>query len=172
MFFRVNRHLVALLCFGLQSYIRAKSVQVVTFKTNNAPVHDHGEKPSVNTLTKTKEISFCFRHMPRYHRRFSLIKTDEIELVLRGSENKHVYNLVFKSLNGNTPRISRMMPFSFQPGSFQPGKWFSHCFSMKFSQLKQSLTFILDGQKCFEKTFSVKEEHWLYYKNKPTLPKL
>ena len=169
MFFRVNRHLVALLCFGLQSYISAKSVQVITFKTNNTPVHDHGEKPSVNTLTKTKEISFCFRHMPRYHRQFWLIKTDEIELYLRGSENKHVYNLVFESLNANTSKINRMMPFC---GSFHPGKWFSHCFSMKFSQLKQSLTFILDGQKCSEKTFSVKEVHWLHYKNKPKLPKL
>ena len=170
MFFTVNKHLVVLLYIGLQSYINAKSVPVIIFKTSNVSIHSDEKMLFKDTLAKTKEMSFCFRLMPRYHRRFSLLKTYQLKLLLRGSENKHVYNLNFEPLHANaTSRISRMMPFC---GSFKPGKWFSHCFSMKFFQLKQKLTFFLDGEKCFDEIFPLNESQSLYYRNQPRLSEL
>ena len=169
MLFGVNRHFITLLFLGLQNFVIAKFVPVITFKTNNVSLHSVEKIPSNQPLEKAQELSFCFRLMPRYHRRFSLIKTDQLELFLRGSENKYVFNLNFEPINGSSNGFSRMMPFC---GTFQPGKWFSLCISIEFFELKQNLAFFLDGKKCFDEIFSVTETHWMYYRSNQQLPEL
>ena len=84
---------VVLFKLSLLTFITGKKVQVIRFRNDNASLQKTKKRTGVNNLSTTNEISFCFKIMPHFHRTFAIIKTEQLELWVRGSEKRYVWNI-------------------------------------------------------------------------------
>ena len=143
----------------------ATSVEVIDFNTDYIPPHapaysEAGEKYSIST----RELTICFRYMPRYNYGYTLIKTKQLLLHLR--ENEGFFNLNPLNPASSNEVYSRMVPFG---ESCVPGKWISLCLSMKLTNQTQHLKVYQNGKLSWNKTYSDGEFGVVYYKKVTSL---
>ena len=159
---------VALFHLSLLTFITARKVQVIRFRNDNASPQKTKKRSVVNNLSTTSEISFCFKIMPRFHRTFAIFKTEQLELWVRSSEKKYMWNINYVPLDATQSyhKIARMLPFC---QSWQPGKWFSLCLSMGFIERFHKVKFYVNGESCLNQTYQVEETKLIHYNKKPLL---
>ena len=152
-----------LLCFFVCHL--ASSVQVIDFNTDYIPPNaqafsEAGDKDSIST----RELTICFRFMPRYNYGYTLIKTKQLLLHLR--ENEGFFNLNPLNPASSNEVYSRMVPFC---DSCVSGKWISMCLGMKLTNQTQYLKVYQKGKLCWNKTYSDGEFGAVYYKKSSSL---
>ena len=131
-------------------YDLGSCVQVIDFHTDYNPPDAQGN-PETGVLgtIPTRELTICLRFMPRYSYTYTLIKTKQLQLVLR--ENEGFFNLNPPNPTTSNEVYSRMFPFC-KPRV--PGKWVSLCFSMKLNSKTQHLKVYQNSMLCWNKTYS------------------
>ena len=163
-----SKKLILILFIFSLELVRSELVQVIDFKseghsfktiTNNAIPADN--------LVATKELAFCYRAMPRYRRDSVIFKTDQFKLTQRVFNGTDFLNIGFQPLNGTfLSDVSRMLPIC---QALLPGKWFSVCFSIKFTEDEEHIQFFLNGKLCHQEIYPMIKQYIFYYKKPPIL---
>ena len=122
-----------------------KSVKIIEFRSDF--MDGAGPNTVTGKLFKTREMSFCFRLMPRYPGPYTLINTKQLTLNIRGVNSPiGFFSIRYSSMT----RYSRMFTFC---QTKLPGKWTSLCFAIQLQSNSQKLKIFQNGQICYNHEF-------------------
>ena len=165
---QISMKFILILFFFSFELLRSELVQVIDFKSEGHSFKTITNNPiPADNLVATKELAFCYRAMPRYRRDSVIFKTDQFKLTLRVFNGTDFLNIGFQPLNGTfLSDVSRMLPIC---QALLPGKWFSVCFSIRFTQDEEHIQFFLNGNLCYQEIYPMIKQYILYYKKPPIL---
>ena len=101
-------------------------------------------------MLSTRQITLCFRSMPRYNRDYRLIHTKKLLISMEGANCGFT---VFTNPANSSRAAEYHRHFSLcNPRT--PGIWTSMCLGMNFTQTTQLVRAFQDGKRCSERTYT------------------
>ena len=144
--FRMREILIAiLLSSGMLLSNRAQMIKVVKFLKDYEPSEINGPPTQ-----STNQITLCFRVMPRYHREYFLIYTEQLRIILKNEINGFTF---FRNPANSSTATEYFRYYSLCEPRV-PGIWSSMCFGMSFTRTTQLVRVFQEGKMCSERNYT------------------
>ena len=138
-----------LLSSGMLLGSRTKTIKVVQFQ-NNFETSSNEIELNEQPTQSTNQITLCFRVMPRYHREYFLIYTEQLKIILKNEINGFTF---FRNPANSSTATEYFRYYSLCEPRV-PGIWSSMCFGMSFTRTTQLVRVFQEGQMCSERNYT------------------
>ena len=150
LFMRMREILISiLLSSGMLLSTRARMIKVVEFQ-NDFESSEYETQDNRQPTKSTRQISLCFRVMPRYYRLYRLINTEQFAINLNGAK----ISTFFTNPANSSTKAGYWRFFPLCQGPTLPGMWTTMCLGMSFTQTTQLVRVFQDGTMCSERIYT------------------